>query len=164
MEVSVSKVDASDRHVLENLYQYYVYSLSKVADIEVSENGLFEFSRKPFILYWLEPSHVPYFIKVGSNLAGFALVRCYPANKERWDMEQFFVLSKYNGQGVGRKVFRKIAENHGGKWQIRILKTNQSAFQFWRSTVVGLTKQEPNITSSLDVDLEMDFIKFEFVG
>jgi len=164
MEVSVTTIGLNERQILENLYQYYVCSLSKVADIEVSESGRFQFNRNIFNPYFTKPTHVPYVIKVGQSLAGFALVRRYPADTNLWDIEQYFVLPKYKGKGVGKKAFELLVCTHLGRWQLRVLKENQNALYFWLSAIRAVTKYEPKVTTAVDEDLEMDFIYFEVVG
>ncbi|EFP98409.1 GNAT family N-acetyltransferase [Vibrio caribbeanicus] len=111
--------------------------------------------------YWLDRNHVPYFIYVDDVLAGFALIRPYPTSPDRLDVEQFFVLRKYKGQGVGKEAFEEILNIHPGKWQIRVLKENEPALAFWKSVVSHRVGENFEVCIDIDIDLEMHFIRFD---
>jgi len=105
MEVSLKKIGQASRHVLGNLFHYYVYDMSEFMGCSANENGQFGFKESQFDIYWKKQDHLPYFIYAGAELAGFALIRRYPANTATYDIEQFFVLRKFKGKGVGKKLY-----------------------------------------------------------
>ncbi|WP_028025326.1 GNAT family N-acetyltransferase [Enterovibrio calviensis] len=161
MEVSLRRIESKSRYILENLFPYYVYDMSECMHLSPNQNGLYSFDSDTLNPYWTHSDHVPYFINVGSELAGFALVRKYPANREFFDIDQFFVLRKFKGQGVGKKAFQALLENHSGQWQIRVLKENKAALRFWQSAVNHSVGNRYEATLDIDIDLEMHFIRFQ---
>jgi len=164
MEVSLKRIGSDSRHVLENLFPYYIYDMSEFMGWNPNSDGLFTFDCATLDSYWKEVDHVPYFIHVGKELAGFALVRNYPIEPETFDIEQFFVLRKFKGKGVGKKVLLAVVANHPGKWQIRVLKENEAALKFWLSAVKNVVSSCYEVSLDIDVDLEMQFIRFETVS
>ncbi|NAW88536.1 GNAT family N-acetyltransferase [Photobacterium halotolerans] len=129
-----------------------------------NSDGVFTFNPETLDSYWKEASHSPYFIHVGKEIAGFALVRNYPGEPEVFDIEQFFVLRKFKGKGVGKKALLAVVANHHGKWQIRVLKENEAALKFWVSAVTHVVGSCYEVSLDIDVDLEMHFIRFETVS
>lgn len=164
MEVSLKRIGSDSRHILENLFPYYIYDMSEFMGWNPNSDGLFTFNSATLDSYWKEADHVPYFIHVGKELAGFALVRNYPSEPEAFDIEQFFVLRKFKGKGVGKKVLLAVVANHPGKWQIRVLKENEAALKFWLSAVKNVVSSCYEVSLDIDVDLEMQFIRFETVS
>ncbi|WP_413113350.1 GNAT family N-acetyltransferase [Thaumasiovibrio sp. DFM-14] len=161
MEVSLVKIEPKLRSVLENLFQYYVYDMSEFMGFTPNDDGLYAFDSFQLDAYWLRDDHFPYLIFVGSELAGFALVRRYPSNTSIYDIEQFFVLRKFKGKGVGKKALGLVLKSYPGKWQIRILSENIVALNFWKSAVSNVVGSEYSLSEDLDVDLMMNFIRFQ---
>lgn len=54
-------------------------------------------------------------------------------------MGQFFVLRKFRGKGVGRASFSQTLSGKFGQWQVRVLPSNLSAYQFWKNTIGDLS-------------------------
>lgn len=57
---------------IENLMQFYQYALSQSYPLSFADNGLYTVRSKQS--YWSKPSVRPYLIRVGTALAGFAVV------------------------------------------------------------------------------------------
>ncbi|ANW26825.1 acetyltransferase [Vibrio coralliilyticus] len=161
MNVTLERIKQSERSTLENLFSYYVYDMSEFMGWTVPSHGKFTFNQQSLNPYWQRDDHTPYFIYVGDELAGFALIRAYPENKEILDIEQFFVLRKFKGQGVGKRAFVNLSEKHKGNWQIRVLRQNKVALSFWKSAVERVVGEEYTCSLDLDIDLEMHFLRFE---
>ncbi|MFT6925222.1 MAG: putative acetyltransferase [Psychromonas sp.] len=138
MDVSLLKIDKDARNILENLFHYYIYEMSDFLALAPDENGYFCFNKSQFDVYWESGSHFPYFIYVGQELAGFALIRKYPADLAITDIEQFFILRKFNGKGVGKQAFKLATQLISDKWQIRVLLENSRALSFWQSSVANV--------------------------
>src|SRR5580698_1374231 len=92
-----------DAAVLSNLLELYSHDLSDVFALEPGVDGRFGYEKLP--LYWSEPeSRLPFLIRAGTRLAGFALVtRGSPASGDRndCDIAEFFVLRRHRRHGVG---------------------------------------------------------------
>lgn len=161
MEVSLVKIDSDDRNVLENLFHYYVYEMSGFLALTPNHDGHFGFNKSQFDVYWESENHIPYFIYVDKELAGFILTRKYPSDPSINDIEQFFVLRKFNGKGVGKKAFKLVTQLISGKWQIRVLIENTNGLYFWKSSVSNIIGENYTLSKDLDIDLSMFFIRFD---
>lgn len=162
MEVQLVKIKREERHVLENLFCYYVYDMSEYMKWNPDKDGTFGgYDVSKFNPYWELDDHIPYFIKVNNELAGFVLIRRYPSDLTLYDIAQFFVLRKFKGQGVGKDILKQIVKAFPGKWQIRVLLENSGALSFWKSAVSSIVGEDYRLSKANDVDLLMFFIHFE---
>ena len=147
MNIDLIAADVSLKPVIQNLARFYVYELSKYDTNDnrsaIPENGLYEAYDKYFHFddYWNDPTRFPFIIRVNKELAGFVLI-----NKEGtvpkvdWCMAEFFIISKFQGKGVGREVALKILNKFSGIWEIRQMLLNKPAINFWHSIVNAYTK------------------------
>ncbi len=162
MEVQLVKIKLEERHILENLFSYYVYDMSEYMKWNPDQDGTFAgYDTSKFDLYWQQDDHIPYFIKVNNELAGFVLIRRYPSDSTLYDIAQFFVLRKFKGQGVGKDVLAQVVNAFPGRWQVRVLLENTGALSFWKSAVRNIVGEDYRLSKAMDVDLLMFFIYFE---
>ena len=164
MDVSLHPIAFDARSVLHNLYSYYLYDMSEIMGRSPEPSGRYTFDHKSLNKYWQDRGHWPYFIHLGDQLAGFFLIGEYPANRQRLDVDQFFVLRKFRRQGAGIAALHQGVRQHPVQWQIRILKQNRAALRFWRSAVTALVGTRFDAGIDLDIDLEMHFIHFDQAG
>ncbi|WP_317930720.1 GNAT family N-acetyltransferase [Halioxenophilus sp. WMMB6] len=161
MEVTLKAIEEPARAILENLYTYYVYEFSQFMPWELDSSGQYPFNRSSLDSYWQKPGYSPYFIYADGSLAGFVLLRPYPGAPQVNDIEQFFVLRRFKGKGVGKRAFATLVERHPGPWQIRVLKENHGALNFWRSAVAAVADGDFDERLDVDGDLEMVFLRFD---
>ena len=163
MNITLKPIGADSRYVLENLFRYYLYEMSIFLTKGLSGEGVYEYKWSLLDVYWQEPFHYPYFIFYEDELAGFALIRKYPEDIHTFDVDQFFVVRAFMGKGVGKAAFNEIVRKHPGKWQVRVLIENISGLNFWRATIKGIMGDNFYFTRDSDVDLEMNFFRFEYL-
>lgn len=161
MTVQLIKIEEQERKILENLFSYYIYDMTEYMKWNPDHEGKFTYDYSKLDVYWELDDHIPYFIYVDSELAGFVLVRRYPSDLSIYDIAQFFVLRKFKGQGVGKAAAAKVISIFPGKWQIRVLLENAAALSFWKSAIFNIVGNEYRLSKSNDVDLLMFFIHFE---
>ena len=161
MEISLVTIKAESRHVLENLFPYYIYDMSEYMGWSPNENGHFSFNKSSLDAYWKQEDHEPFFIYADVELAGFVLVSKYPSKGIIYDIEQFFVLRKFKGKGVGKQALKLVAEQFVGQWQVRVLLGNEAALKFWKSAISGLVGENYIESQQVDIDLLMHFLTFE---
>ncbi len=138
MDVGISLIAESDKPVLRNLLDLYLYDLSVFTEIEMNSHGLFEYRRLD--QYWLDESCHPLFIRADDRIAGFVLVHKYGLlGDNRNVIAEFFVLNKYRKQGVGKRAAALAFGMFPGQWEVSQLPRNQPAQQFWRNVVSELT-------------------------
>ncbi len=162
MKIDLRPATTKDVDILLNLFQFYIYDMSKIIGKKVGESGKFSFNQDALVKYWENTDHWAYLVYMGEDIAGFCLVRKYPEEKEVYDIEQFFMLNSFKSMRVGTQVFDSLMLNHPGKWLIRVLKENTGALRFWLKVVRGQVGNNYTSSFELDEDLEMHFIRYEF--
>ncbi|WP_232700109.1 GNAT family N-acetyltransferase [Brevibacillus daliensis] len=137
MTIRLERVSFEEQPILHNIMQYYVYEFSKyVKSIKLNDNGMYE----PFNLtmYWESSNHHPFFIKVDDELAGFVLVKS-KTYTEPSTIEEFFVMRKFKGKGIGKVAAMKIFDMFTGRWKITQIQKNYPAQAFWRGVISEYT-------------------------
>ncbi len=160
MSVKLQSITLADKAILANMFQLYLYEMSKYIGFDISEEGTFDYDPDIITAYFHKPQHYPYFIINDNKLAGFALVRNYPDNTCLIDMGQFFVLGSHMRQGVGRAAFDLCLKAHKGQWQVRVLPNNLAAQKFWKRAVSELTNDSFKVETSGYQGKDMTFITF----
>ncbi|CAM4049556.1 hypothetical protein VA7868_01245 [Vibrio aerogenes CECT 7868] len=162
MNVNLVEIQSKSRLTLENLFPYYIYDMSEFTGWGPTKDGHYDtYNPANLDIYWSSEEHVPYFILADNELAGFVLIRKYPVDRTVYDIDQYFILRKFKKQGIGKEALKQVLHLYPGKWQIRVLKENTGAFKFWLSAVSEIVGQKYVSEEDIDVDLLMNFIRFE---
>lgn len=140
MKVEISPAVESERPVLRNLMELYLYDFSEFDNADVGPFGLYEY---PYLdHYWVEDDRHPFLVRVEDRLAGFVLVCRYnyfSGEKDAWVIAEFFILRKYRHKGVGEQVARQIFDRFPGFWQVGQIPENVKATAFWRKVIERYT-------------------------
>jgi predicted acetyltransferase len=123
-------VDESDKSVLANLIQLYLYDFSAVRDLVLSPHGTYTY--RYLDGYFTEPDREPYFIIVDGELAGFALARGGVDDDDSWNVSEFFVIRRHRRKGVAREAARLLFAQHPGEWTLSFDHNNNPAAALWR--------------------------------
>lgn len=136
MSISIEQVDYERKSVLRHLIELYNYDFSEFTNDDVNEIGLYDY--KYLDNYWNEPNRFPFFIKVDSKYAGFALIRKI-TNDGSIDvynsLAEFFVMKKYRERGVGRTAAINLFEKYKENWEVSVIKENKPAQMFWKKVI-----------------------------
>ena len=128
---------------IQNLARFYVYDLSRSCgrdsvDWAVPLDGLYE--SFDFKNYFEEVSRKAFLIKVGEELAGFVLLNQVATSSDiDWNIGEFFILARFQGQGIGQLVVQELWSIHPGRWEVAVVPENKSALAFWRKTISAFT-------------------------
>lgn len=168
--VEVSDHSESDRDVIKNLYAFYRYDLmpfiGKGRGAHVNDFGTIgaqhdrthEESARGDDVWWQKPGGLfAYLIRADELPAGFAMVALPPHATPGVDfrLNDFFVLNRLRGLGVGRQAAIQVFDRFQGVWELGWVPGNTVAALFWRSVVshytrgrfeeclVGMGKSEP---------------------
>ncbi len=152
MNVSLVKVEKSEKGIIQNLAAFYTYDMSRycggLPGWETPEDGAF--SCFDLSKYWEEPNRYPYFIKVDNELAGFALIHKIGTTEDiDWTVGEFFVVAKFQGKSVGRKVARKLFIQFPGKWEVMQIPENTAAIHFWEKVISEYTNGDYSKTNKV---------------
>lgn len=129
--------------MIQNMARFYVYDLSKECghisdEWRLPANGLFE--SFDFKNYFEEDSRRAYLIKVYGDIAGFILLNQVTTNNSNdWNIGEFFILGRYQGNGIGKQAAKKIWRLYPGEWEVSVIPENASALAFWENAIRKFT-------------------------
>jgi predicted acetyltransferase len=159
--VVLEAVTSDSASTLGNLFELYAYDFSEQLPLRLKPSGRFELA--PGDVWWTRADHFAYFIKLGEELAGFALVRAGSRvnnTAEVMDVAEFFVLRSFRGHGVGKRAAHALFRAFPGAWEIRVRRTNIAAMQFW-SRVAESWVREPVPSCPFSVEgTDWDVLRF----
>jgi predicted acetyltransferase/N-acetylglutamate synthase-like GNAT family acetyltransferase len=142
MKVNLVIATDSDREIIQNLGRFATYEMSRYCGFlpgwEVPTNGLYEC----FDLnrYWQDANRHSFLIKVEHEIAGFALINKIGSTPDvDWNMEEFFVIAKFQGKGIGRDAAQQIFNQFQGIWEVMQMPENKGAIDFWNKVVSTYT-------------------------
>lgn len=138
MKITLSKATNKDKDTIQNLGRFYVYEMSRycgfLPDWETPPNGLF--ACRDLSPYCEEPERHAFLIKVDGELAGFVLINKIGSTPDvDWNIGEFFVVSKFQGKGVGRHTAEQIFSQFPGTWETTQMPENKAAIDFWEKVV-----------------------------
>lgn len=128
------------RRVLRALFELYAHDFSPMTGADVNESGTY--TEENFLTGWwddqVEDFH-PFLLKINGHWAGFAWVEVgsyiTPGAARHWLMEEFFIVRKYRGQGVGEWFARELFARFPGVWEVGEIHANTDAQRFWRKVI-----------------------------
>jgi predicted acetyltransferase len=129
--------------ILANLLELYTYDFWEFVELEIGPDGRFGYT--DLDIYWTEPARHPLLVYVDSRLAGFALIDGLPresADVTVWDVAEFFILRRYRRAGIGTQVAHLVWRRFPGRWQVRVIVSNEPAYRFWREAIKSFAGQE----------------------
>ena len=137
---NITLVPASkeDKATIQNLGRFYVYEMSRYCGFlpswETPSNGLFECI--DLSSYCEKPDRYAFLVKVDDELAGFVLINKVGSTPDvDWNIGEFFIVSKFQGKGVGRYVAEQVFNQFPGIWETSQIPENTAAIEFWDRVV-----------------------------
>jgi predicted acetyltransferase len=98
------------------------------------EDGLYE--SFDFKSYFEEESRKAYLVRINGELAGFVLIhQTDTSSRTNWNMGEFFIIAKFQGQGIGERVTHAIWAKYPGVWEISVIPENNPALSFWEKAI-----------------------------
>lgn len=143
IEIKLIPALKKDKKIIQNLGRFYVYDMSRYCGFlkgwETPENGLY--ACRDLSSYWSEPNRYPFLIKIHDELAGFVLVnKMGSLPKIDWNMGEFFLISKFQGKGIGREIAKRVFDQFPGIWEVMQIPENRGAVSFWEKVVDHYSK------------------------
>src|SRR5688572_3678409 len=134
--VALEPVTLEGASTLCNLFELYAYDFSEHVPLRIKASGRFELALGA--AWWTREDHFAYFIMLGADLAGFALLRRgsrVSHAPEVMDVAEFFVLRGARRRGVGSRAAHALFQTFRGAWEVRVRRTNVAALRFWSASV-----------------------------
>lgn len=138
MKITLSKATQEDRNTIQNLGRFYIYEMSRYCGFlpnwKTPSNGLFECI--DLSSYFEKPDRHAFLVKVDDELAGFVLINKMGSTPDvDWNIGEFFIVSKFQGKGVGRYVAEQVFNQFPGIWEASQIPQNRAAIEFWNRVV-----------------------------
>ena len=162
LEIVVRRATSDEQNIVDNLLQLYMYEFSANQSTELNSDGRYDWGGLED--YWNDKSLSPFLVFVEGRIAGFALIQgcsIITGQSDVWDMEDFFILAKYRRRGVGLRVANDLMRQFRGQWEIRVLKGNSAALNFWRRAIARLCRKEIKSKPTLVGGREFEVFRFE---
>jgi predicted acetyltransferase len=141
--VTASAAAAAERPLIAGLFQFYVYDFSELepagsTQLDVNAEGRFD-AYPHLDDYWSHEDRWPLLIRVGDQLAGFALINrlSHQGGQVERNMAEFFVMRKYRRGGVGAEALRQILRLYPGQWEVAVMERNAAAKRFWPRAIAA---------------------------
>jgi predicted acetyltransferase len=154
MKIEIIPATIKDYPIIQNMARFYVYDLARYCGKSsegwaIGEDGLYECF--DFKRYFEESDRKAFLVKARDELAGFILIdKEVKALSSDWNMGEFFILGRFQGEGVGSFVAREIWQMYPGIWEVSVIPENTPSLNFWRK-VIG-NYEEKIITVDFDKD------------
>lgn len=141
MDIQIALIPYEDKTILYNLIQLYRYDSSEFDGHVLNEHGFYLY--KYLDNQWTEDYRRPFIVKVDGEIAGFAFVildvpkefTVLSLSEKTNVMSDFFIMRKYRGKGVGKKVAFSLFNQFRGVWEIKQTYNNKIAYQFWKNVI-----------------------------
>jgi predicted acetyltransferase len=151
-----------DEATLANLLELYVHDFSEFHSMAIGPDGRYGYPT--LSLYWREPGRYPFLVKLGESLAGFVLVqKCsqISGSGSIWDLAEFFVLRGFRRRGIGSDIARAVWTRFPGSWEVRVMRCNSAAYQFWQRAILQFTHESRSFEHAGKNGEIVHFIAFE---
>jgi chloramphenicol 3-O phosphotransferase len=138
IKIALCKATKGDKDIIQNLGRFYVYEMSRYCGFlptwETPSNGLFECV--DLSSYCENPDRYAFLIKVDDELARFVLINKIGSTPDvDWNIGEFFIVSKFQGKGVGSYVAEQVFNQFPGIWETSQIPENKAAIEFWNRVI-----------------------------
>lgn len=138
--LEIRSAKKSEKGIVEALMQDYMAEFATFEPVEQDADGKYVYPYLPH--YWGDPNRYPFLIRVGEDIAGFALLR-FEANpldgQGEMEMAEFYVTPPFRRSAVGTRTAVHLWNLFPGKWVVRVLKSNKNAYPFWKRAIDDYT-------------------------
>lgn len=131
LKLDITPATFADYPTIQKLVPFYIDDLSRECGFLSNKLNL------DFKIYFDDPTRKAYLVKVYDEVAGFVLI--WSKDKTNWNMGEFFILAKFQRQGIGKQVAHNIGHMYPGFWEVSVIPENKSALIFWTKTISEYT-------------------------
>lgn len=129
--------------LFEELAETYPYEIYRACGFSIPEKEAENAEGFNFKRYFEEENRHAFFIKDREDWVGFALIhREGTTDQIDWCVGEFFVLSEFQRQSIGKVMALEILSQFPGYWEISVIPENRRALNFWRKVISEFTKDQ----------------------
>ncbi|MEN0038788.1 MAG: GNAT family N-acetyltransferase [Cellvibrio sp.] len=140
VEINLEPVDAANKSIIDNLWQFYEFESSFWSKEDVDTYGRYG-SLADFLarVGTADTFDWGYIIKYQNQLVGFLIVADeYIGGKSIREFADIYILPKYRGLGIATQLIRTTILNSDHPWLICVFREDTNALNFWRNTFARL--------------------------
>ena len=141
MTVLIEKVEKQNKHIIENLMQFYQYDFTDFGGEHTNKQGKFTYTYLDS--YWEDTDRHPFLVTYNGEIAGFSLVNTHSllGNTDTYSIAEFFILRYLRNKKIGQTAAKQIIKTFPGKWEVSQTKENKKAQDFWLKLVKSLVNE-----------------------
>lgn len=130
MKIEIKAIEIKDKEILRKM----------LGDYEKEITGSDE-EYKYLDSYWEKENRWPFFILVDNEIAGFVLVNEYLICIDKGKtISEFYIKKEYREKNIGKEAAIKTFEKFKGKWEVREIRNNPKAREFWVKVISDYTQ------------------------
>lgn len=139
--IRLQVVQVSDKQLLWNIFQKYMYEMSHLYLDEMDKNG--DYPYEHFGDYFVEPKRVAYFIYNDATLIGFAMLCPYSCMgmEPDYTMAEFAIFPAFRKKRFAFEAVNQILKMHPGKWEIKYSEKNFAGKKLWNNVAAPYNPQ-----------------------
>lgn len=132
--IKLQLVKDSEKEVLYNIFQKYLYEMTKYYDDEMDYKGNYLY--RYFDNYFVESTRKALFIIRDSKIVGFMMLNnnSYINQKPDHVISEFSIFPMYRKKGIAQEAIALAYSQYPGKWELKFSLKNKSAVNFWRKS------------------------------
>lgn len=132
--IELQLVKDSEKELLYNIFQKYLYEMTKYYDDEMDDKGNYLY--RYFDNYFVEPTRKALFIIRDSKIVGFMMLNNHSYVNQKPDhvISEFSIFPMYRKKGIAQEAIALAYSQYPGKWELKFSLKNKSAVNFWRKS------------------------------
>lgn len=132
--IELQLVKDSEKELLYNIFQKYLYEMTKYYDDEMDDKGNYLY--RYFDNYFVEPTRKALFIIRDSKIVGFMMLNNHSYVNQKPDhvISEFSIFPMYRKKGIAQEAIALAYSQYHGKWELKFSLKNKSAVNFWRKS------------------------------
>ena len=157
MDIELIKVDNNNKETFENIYEFYLYEISKYLGYDVEENGKFSDNNTRNYIYNIKREQI--LIKKNGKYAGFLLI----FKRDNYNyINEFGILPKYRSGFFTYKVIRKYFLETNKVTKFNIINENKRWLEYMINKNNDICKiiEKKEITFHKSKDQKYKFTSF----
>lgn len=129
--IELQVVKESEKEVLYNIFQKYLYEMSMYYDDVMDKNGNYLY--KYFDNYFIESTRKALFIICDGKIVGFMMLNNHSFIGQNPDyvIAEFSIFPIYRKKGIAQEAIANAFSQYPGNWELKFSLKNKPAVNLW---------------------------------